>query len=165
MNALHYIGFDVHKKTISFCVKTAAGGRRRGGSATPSAAGVGRDTAASLAGRAGSDPVQRLDLRHLAALQRVVGDCASCQDEGHQRGQEEERHPRLPHQYRVPHVSFYETWVLAAVITSRGKPGDGRNVPRFSRQFFRGNPSTMREDIRSEVEITCACGNPNISHN
>jgi len=25
MNALHYIGFDIHKKTISFCVKTAAG--------------------------------------------------------------------------------------------------------------------------------------------
>src|ERR1700682_4160010 len=25
MNALHDIGFDVHKKTISFCVKTAAG--------------------------------------------------------------------------------------------------------------------------------------------
>src|ERR1035441_4409323 len=25
MNSLHYIGFDVHKKSISFCVKTAAG--------------------------------------------------------------------------------------------------------------------------------------------
>jgi len=25
MNSLHYIGFDVHKKAISFCVKTAAG--------------------------------------------------------------------------------------------------------------------------------------------
>src|ERR1700690_135029 len=25
MNTPHYIGFDVHKKTISFCVKTAAG--------------------------------------------------------------------------------------------------------------------------------------------
>ena len=25
MNAIHSIGFDVHKKTISFCVKTAAG--------------------------------------------------------------------------------------------------------------------------------------------
>ena len=25
MNIKHYIGFDVHKKTISFCVKTAAG--------------------------------------------------------------------------------------------------------------------------------------------
>jgi transposase len=25
MNVTHYIGFDVHKKTISFCVKTADG--------------------------------------------------------------------------------------------------------------------------------------------
>ena len=25
MNSLHYIGFDVHKKAISFCIKTAAG--------------------------------------------------------------------------------------------------------------------------------------------
>jgi len=25
MNAIHYIGFDVHKKTVSFCVKTVAG--------------------------------------------------------------------------------------------------------------------------------------------
>ncbi len=25
MNTFHYVGFDVHKKTISFCVKTAAG--------------------------------------------------------------------------------------------------------------------------------------------
>ncbi len=25
MNVPHYIGFDVHKKTISYCVKTAAG--------------------------------------------------------------------------------------------------------------------------------------------
>ena len=29
MNNPHYIGFDVHKKTISFCVKTAAGKRQR----------------------------------------------------------------------------------------------------------------------------------------
>ncbi len=25
MNERHYIGFDVHKKTISYCIKTAAG--------------------------------------------------------------------------------------------------------------------------------------------
>ena len=25
MNAIHYIGFDVHKKTIAYCVKTADG--------------------------------------------------------------------------------------------------------------------------------------------
>ena len=25
MNDIHYIGFDVHKKSVSFCVKTASG--------------------------------------------------------------------------------------------------------------------------------------------
>jgi hypothetical protein len=25
MNVIHYIGLDVHKKTISYCIKTAAG--------------------------------------------------------------------------------------------------------------------------------------------
>jgi transposase len=31
MNAIHYIGLDVHKKTISFCVKTAGGQIVEGG--------------------------------------------------------------------------------------------------------------------------------------
>ena len=49
MNSLHYIGFDVHKKAISFCVKTAAGeivedsaGRRQKPSALPTARAFGR---------------------------------------------------------------------------------------------------------------------------
>jgi hypothetical protein len=25
MNVIHYMGLDVHKKTISYCIKTAAG--------------------------------------------------------------------------------------------------------------------------------------------
>ncbi|MGH9632571.1 MAG: hypothetical protein ACRD7E_30055 [Bryobacteraceae bacterium] len=25
MNTLHYVGFDVHKKSVSYCIKTAAG--------------------------------------------------------------------------------------------------------------------------------------------
>jgi transposase len=25
MNVVHYIGLDVHRKTISYCIKTAAG--------------------------------------------------------------------------------------------------------------------------------------------
>ena len=32
MNTLHYVGFDVHKKTISYCVKTAAGEKIEQGS-------------------------------------------------------------------------------------------------------------------------------------
>ena len=46
MNALHYIGFDVHKKTISFCVKTAAGEIVEEGS-TPAERGALREWAAA----------------------------------------------------------------------------------------------------------------------
>src|SRR6266446_11001519 len=56
--------------------------------------------AATLAGSAGSDSVQRLDLRHTEALRRAVGDGASRQNESHQRSQEEERHDRRPHHRR-----------------------------------------------------------------
>ena len=63
------------------------GGRRRGGT-TRGLAAMGLGAAAALAGSAGSDPVQRLDLRHAEALRQAVGDGASRQDESHQRGQE-----------------------------------------------------------------------------
>jgi hypothetical protein len=46
MNAHHYIGFDVHKKTISFCVKTAAGEIVEEGS-TPAERGALREWAAA----------------------------------------------------------------------------------------------------------------------
>ena len=94
MNTLHYIGFDVHKKTISFCVKTAAGEIVEEGSVLAQrevSAALGLRPAATVAGSAGGDPVQRLDLRHAEAVRRAVGDGASGEDESHQRGQEEER--------------------------------------------------------------------------
>jgi hypothetical protein len=31
MNATHYIGFEAHKKTISYCIKTAVGQIVEGG--------------------------------------------------------------------------------------------------------------------------------------
>ena len=54
MNVNHYIGFDVHKKTVSYCVKTDGGmiveelrpracpSRRRRGCDSPGARGRGR---------------------------------------------------------------------------------------------------------------------------
>src|SRR5258708_26773836 len=62
-------------------------GRGRGGGETQEIAAMGLGAAAALAGSDGSDPVQRLDLRHAEALRRAVGDGASRQDESHQRGQ------------------------------------------------------------------------------
>src|SRR5450755_658169 len=103
MTTPHYIGFDVHKKTISFCVKTAAGEVLEEGVVAAQRSALQQWAAARRQpwqGRAGGDPVQRLDLRHLAALQRAVADGASRQDEGHQRGQEEERQHRCPHHRR-----------------------------------------------------------------
>ena len=70
MNAIHYIGLDVHKKTISFCVKTADGqiveeGRPSGAHGV---AALGSGSKASLAWRHGSHALQCLDLRHAQAL-------------------------------------------------------------------------------------------------
>ncbi len=43
MNVVHYIGFDIHKKSISYCIKTVSG------------EGMGRETAAVVAWRHGSN--------------------------------------------------------------------------------------------------------------
>src|SRR6266436_8492680 len=75
-------------------------GRRQCAGAAQGPAAMGFGAAATLAGSAGSDSVQRLDLRHAAALRRAVGDGASRQNESHQRSQEEERHDRRPHHRR-----------------------------------------------------------------
>ena len=73
MNVNHYIGFDVHKKSVSYCVKTADGRNRRGRQAASDARGaapVGRETPGAVARCDGSDAVQRLDLRHVASRLR-----------------------------------------------------------------------------------------------
>ena len=65
MNVSHYIGFDVHKKHINFCIKTADGAVvEQGplGRATGDAARVGRETNPNLARGHGSNAVQRMDL-------------------------------------------------------------------------------------------------------
>jgi hypothetical protein len=62
-------------------------GRRQRAGATRGIAAMGRRAVAALPGSDGSDPVQRLDLRHAAALRRAVGDGASRQNESHKRGQ------------------------------------------------------------------------------
>src|SRR5579864_268815 len=76
------------------CAGGQVGGPARG------AAGVGSGASTTLAGCDGSDTVQRLDLRYPEALRAAVGHGASGADEGHHRGQEEERSPRRPHHCR-----------------------------------------------------------------
>ena len=76
MNVIHYIGFDVHKKTISYCVKTADGRIVQEGklqARRAALAELGGGPAGAVAWRDGSDAVQRLDLRHPEALRPATG--------------------------------------------------------------------------------------------
>src|SRR6516225_4574751 len=94
MNVNHYIGFDVHKKSISYCVKTADGTIVEEGMlrATHLAlTGVGREAAGAVARRDGSNAVQRMDLRYVETLRCRVANGTSGDDEGDRRIQEEER--------------------------------------------------------------------------
>jgi hypothetical protein len=103
MNAIHYIGFDVHKKTISFCVKTADGQiveEGHTGSGTYGVAALGGSSETSLAWRDGSDAVQCLDLRHPEALCPATFHGPSGQDEGHYRRQEQKRSYRCTYHRR-----------------------------------------------------------------
>jgi hypothetical protein len=61
MNSMYYIGLDVHKKTISYCVKDASGQVHREGNATR----VGRldkDPSSAMERGYGGHDFHRLDL-------------------------------------------------------------------------------------------------------
>src|SRR5712671_539557 len=102
-------------------------GRRQPAGATRRVAAMGLGAVATLAGSDGSDPVQRLDLRHIEALRRAVGDGASRQNESHQRGQEEERHHRCPNHRRPgalqPAASLlcYRSLVVSEAVRMKNK--------------------------------------------
>src|SRR6266581_1152476 len=81
-----------------------ARGRRQDRCAAGGTAALGFGANSPLAGSAGGDAVQQLDLRHPQALWRAVGNGTSGQDESHLRGQEEERHDRRAHHRRPSEV-------------------------------------------------------------
>jgi transposase len=97
MTSMNYIGLDVHKKTISYCVEgrewPSTAGRQ--GRIDPARAGLLDENAASTvdSGHGGYD-LQRLDLRSSASA-RCPGQGSSSTDvAGDCSGQEEERQDR-----------------------------------------------------------------------
>ena len=70
---MYYIGLDVHKKTISYCVKDASGQVHQEGKigATRTRAGLlDEDSSSAMDGGDGGDDLHRLDLRSSAAARR-----------------------------------------------------------------------------------------------
>jgi hypothetical protein len=104
-------------------------GRRQSAGATRRITAMGGGAAATVAGSAGSDPVQRLDLRHAETLRRAVGDGASRQDESHQRGQEEERQDRRPHYRRSAALQPVTRLLCSPAADSRTAPPAALSQP------------------------------------
>ncbi len=64
METMYYIGLDVHKKTISYCVKDGGGGTYAEGSIHAIDSGhVDEDASPAVDGGHGSDHLHDLDLR------------------------------------------------------------------------------------------------------
>ena len=94
MKGLHYIGLDVHKKTISYVIKTYAGQLVDRGQVTasrPTLTAWAATTAAALERSAGSDDVHGLSLRLPAAARPALGGGPSGDAASHRLRQEEER--------------------------------------------------------------------------
>src|SRR6266446_6751340 len=152
-----------HQFLCQDCGRRDCGRRRRAG-ATRGIAAMGLGAAATVAGSDGSDPVQRLDLRHAAALWRAVGDGASRQNESHQRGQEEERHHRRPHHCRPVALQSFAGLLCGPAADPRTAPPAALPQPGGERSGAHeeqdgraadGNRSPLCEGEVAPQEIFC----------
>ena len=94
---MYYIGLDVHKKTISYCVKDVSGGIQQQGTIPATRTNLDEldeDSSSALDGGYGSDHLHRMDLRSSAAAGCTGGSGASIDVAGDCRLEEEERHDR-----------------------------------------------------------------------
>ena len=144
MNEIHYIGFDVHKKTMSYCAKTAVArsGRRQLAARREALRSWAGGLVATVAGGDGSNAVQRLDLRHAEALCGATRHGTSGAHEGDYGGQEEERPPRCAHHCR-PAALQPAAHLLCALA---GDAGPATTAPL--------SPSG-RHPIRTDAEQDC----------
>src|SRR5258708_1032232 len=102
---MNFIGLDIHKKTISYCVKDISGKVLSEGKIPATRqwpAGVGWGAGEALDGGDGSGHVYGLDLR-LPSTARGSGEGGSSADAAcHCRGEEEERSHRCRQDRRLP---------------------------------------------------------------
>ena len=88
MTVTHYIGFDVHKKSVNFCIKTADGEIVEEGTILAQRDALrqwARERKHPWKGAMELTLAQRLDLRHAQALRRGTTHSASGKDEIHYR--------------------------------------------------------------------------------
>jgi hypothetical protein len=123
---MYYIGLDVHKKTISYCVKDASGQVHQEGKVGATRLGTGRldkDASPTPDGRHGSNHFHRLDLRSFASACHP-GESGTSPDAARHRSRQEEERPqaeRIKRLRTVPGVGPITalTWALEMGDVSR----------------------------------------------
>src|ERR1700677_4020652 len=103
MQPMYYIGLDVHKRKISYCVKDGSGRIHAEGSisATSGAGPLDAIAAAAVERGDGSDHVHGLDLRSSPATCGRAEGGASTDAAGHSRREKEERPHRCQQDLRL----------------------------------------------------------------
>jgi hypothetical protein len=82
---MYYIGLDVHKKTISYCVKDASGQVHQEGKVGATRRELDQDSSTTTNDGHGSNDFHRLDLRSSASARAAGEGGASCEDRNHRR--------------------------------------------------------------------------------
>src|SRR6266581_8717572 len=138
MTSMNYIGLDVHKKTISYCVNDVSGRVQQEGKigSTPTRVGLLDEDSAPAVDRCdGGDDLQRLDLRSPAAACHpdqggtsidAARDCCSQEEERPDRCQQARRLPEMRLPPRVPHDASSDTGSKAhAEVPASAGAADG----------------------------------------
>jgi hypothetical protein len=138
---MYYIGLDVHKKTISYCVKDVSGRIQQEGNVDSTRTGLlDEEFATAMDGSDGSDDLQRLDLRSSASARHPDQGGTSIDAASDCSGQEKERPDRCQQGRRLlamrlppgmPHDACSDTGSKAhlEVPASAGAADDADDEP------------------------------------
>src|SRR6267142_4136205 len=167
MNLVHYIGFDVHKKSISYCVKTVAGEIGKEGKLAADRATLTEWAEKQMQpwrGAMEATLFQRVDLRHPEALRRAAGDGASRENESHYLWKEEERQNRRAHHCRLAALqpaarvlrdaAGAARFTASVALSQTGSPGictdakQNRRPADGNRQSFQQRKAARQEVLR-----------------
>ncbi len=156
METMYYIGLDVHKKTISYCVKDGSGRIYAEGTipATRLHSGhVDENASAAVDGGDGSDHFHGLDLRSSPAACGSSEGGASADAARHRGGEEEERSHRCQQDRRLPALRF-----SAGVL--HGLDGDSRAATHL-----RYRNLLVRQTVQMKNKIAVLLMEAGVSYN